>query len=42
MYNKVGQFLFNVGVGGGLGVVGMSACYLTHEFWELVLKRKRF
>lgn len=36
--NKIAQILYNVGVGGGLGIVGLSAGYLTKEFYQYVKK----
>jgi len=35
---KVAQFIYNVGVGGGLGIVGLSVGYLTQEFYQYVKK----
>ena len=34
MYSKIGEFLFNAGIGSGIAMFGMSSCYLTKEFYE--------
>ena len=34
MYSKIGQFVFNAGIGSGIAMFGMSSFYLTKEFYD--------
>jgi len=38
MKDKIAHFLFHAGIGGGLGIVGLSVGYLTKEFYQYVKK----